>query len=72
MRSLAYLDAGSVSMVASAIVAGVAGIAVVMKMGFRRFLGVFSKKQKATFDAEQAARAEAKAAAEAAKAAAGK
>lgn len=63
MRSLAYLDAASGSLVVSAIAGGIAGIAVVFKMGFRRFLAIFSPKQRAALKAEQAAKAEADAAA---------
>ena len=56
MHTVAYLDSGSVSMVVSAIVAGFAGIAVVIKMGFRRFLALFSPKQRAALKAERAER----------------
>lgn len=63
MHSLAYLDSSSVSMVVSAIVAGFAGIAVVIKLGFRRFLGLFSPKQRAALRAEKAAKEQQEAAA---------
>jgi hypothetical protein len=43
-------------MVVSAIVAGFAGIAVVIKLGFRRFLSLFSPKQRAALREEKAAR----------------
>jgi hypothetical protein len=46
MRILAYLDAGSGSVIASAIAAGFAGIAVVVKMGWRRTLGALSPKRR--------------------------
>ena len=59
MRSLAYLDAASGSLIVSAIAGGIAGIAVVFKMGFRRFTALFSPKQRAALKAEQAAKAEA-------------
>lgn len=36
MRILAYLDPGAGSMVVQAVVAGVAGVAVVAKLGWRR------------------------------------
>lgn len=58
MRSLAYLDAASGSLIVSAIAGGLAGIAVVFKMGFRRFTALFSPKQRAALKAEEAARAE--------------
>jgi hypothetical protein len=34
-------------MIASAIAAGFAGMVVVFKMGFRRFIGLFSRKSRA-------------------------
>jgi hypothetical protein len=43
---IAYLDANSGSLIASAIAAGFAGIAVVFKMGFSRTLGFFSPKRR--------------------------
>jgi hypothetical protein len=55
VRTLAYLDSGSVSMFVSAIVAGFAGLAVVIKLGFRRFLALFSPRQRAALRAEKAA-----------------
>jgi hypothetical protein len=63
VHNVAYLDSGSVSMVVSAIVAGFAGLVVVIKMGFRRFLSLFSPKQRAALRAEKAAQAEREAAA---------
>lgn len=44
MRLVAYLDGNSGSMIMGAIAAGFAGIAVVAKMYWRRFLGLFSSK----------------------------
>ena len=41
---LAYLDPGSGSMIAQAVVAGVAGAAVVGKVGWKRMTGPFRKK----------------------------
>jgi hypothetical protein len=59
---IAYLDANSGSLIASAIAAGFAGIAVVFKMGFSRTLGFFSPKKrreaKEALAAEKAAQAE--------------
>jgi hypothetical protein len=53
MRTLAYLDAGSGSLIASAIVAGFAGVAVVFKTGFRRLGRLLSpKRRRAARDAE--------------------
>jgi hypothetical protein len=53
MRTLAYLDAGSGSLIASAIVAGSAGVAVVFKTGFRRLgLLLSPKRRRAAKDAE--------------------
>ena len=46
MRTLAYLDAGSGSLIASAIVAGFAGIAVVFKTGFGKIGMLFSPKRR--------------------------
>ncbi len=43
---LAYLDAGSVSVVLAAIAGGVAGIAVLVKMFWHRILGIFSPKHR--------------------------
>ena len=56
MHRLAYLDSGSVSMFVSAIVAGFAGLAVVIKLGFRRFFAMFSPRQRAALRAEKAAK----------------
>jgi hypothetical protein len=52
MRILAYLDAGSGSVIASAIAAGFAGIAVVVKMGWRRTMGALSPKRRRAVDTE--------------------
>ncbi|CAN5858069.1 hypothetical protein BH24ACT3_BH24ACT3_14510 [soil metagenome] len=46
MKLVAYLDAGAVSLVISALAAGVAGVAVVIRMGWRRFLGLFSARHR--------------------------
>jgi hypothetical protein len=59
---MGYLDAGSGSMIASAIAAGGAGIAVLVKVGFRRFTGLFSPKRRR--EAAEARAAEANAAVE--------
>jgi hypothetical protein len=56
---LAYLDANSGSLIASAIAAGFAGIAVVFKMGWSRTIGMLSPKRR---KAAKAAAAEAAAA----------
>lgn len=57
MRIVGYLDSSSVSMVASAIVAGFAGIVLVFKMGFRRVAALFSPRRRAELRAEKAAAA---------------
>lgn len=44
-------------MVASAIVAGFAGIVLVFKMGFRRVAAIFSPRRRAELRAEKAAAA---------------
>jgi hypothetical protein len=41
---LAYLDAGSGSQLVMAIVAGFAGVMVVLKLWWRRVLGLFRRK----------------------------
>ena len=46
MRTLAYLDAGSGSLIASVIVAGFAGVAVVFKTGFSKLGMLFSPKRR--------------------------
>jgi len=45
---LAYLDAGSGSQIAMAVVAGFAGIMVALKVWWRRVLGLFRRKPVAT------------------------
>lgn len=55
MRTIGYLDSSSVSMVASAIVAGFAGVVLVAKMGFRRFVALFSANRRAELRAEKQA-----------------
>jgi hypothetical protein len=41
---LAYLDAGSASLVVQAIVAGAAGVAVFFKLGWRRITSPFRRR----------------------------
>jgi hypothetical protein len=43
---LAYVDAGSGSMITQVIVAGAAGAVVVARVGWRRLTAPFKKKQK--------------------------
>jgi hypothetical protein len=43
---IAYLDANSGSLIASAIAAGFAGIIVVFKTGAHRAIGIFSPKRR--------------------------
>lgn len=58
MRFLAYLDANSGSMIAAAVAGGLAGVAVVVKLWWRRVTGVFSPKRRAAARAEAAISAE--------------
>jgi hypothetical protein len=51
---LAYLDAGSGSLIVQAIVAGTAGVVVAAKMYWRRLTGVFRRKTPAEATAETA------------------
>lgn len=51
---IAYLDAGTGSMVLAAMAGGIAGIGVLFKLYWHRFLGLFSAKHR-----ERAAGAEA-------------
>jgi hypothetical protein len=57
VRILAYLDGGSASMIASAVAAGFAGVAVVIKMGWRRMLTALSPKRRRAAEAAAAATA---------------
>ena len=43
---LAYLDAGTGSVLIAAIAGGAAGVAVLAKLYWNRFLGVFSKSRR--------------------------
>ena len=52
---IAYLDANSGSLIASAIAAGFAGIAVVFKLGWSRTVGFLSPKQRRAAKASLAA-----------------
>jgi hypothetical protein len=58
VRALAYLDAGSGSMIASAIAAGAAGFIMVFKVGFSKIFGVFSPKRRRAIAAAKAAAVE--------------
>jgi hypothetical protein len=49
---LAYLDAGSGSLIVQAIVAGTAGIAVAAKLYWRRLTGLFRRQAQETPAAE--------------------
>jgi hypothetical protein len=46
----AYLDAGSGSMLAAAVAGGAAGIAVLFRVYWHRFLGLFSRKHRTAAD----------------------
>lgn len=52
---IAYLDAGTGSMIAAALAGGAAGIGVLLRMYGNRFLGLFSAKRRAKADADAAA-----------------
>jgi hypothetical protein len=54
---LAYLDANSGSLIASAIAAGFAGIAVVFKLGWSKTIGFFSPRKRRAAKAAIAAEA---------------
>ncbi len=54
MAVLSYLDAGSGSLIISAIVAGFAGIGVIFRMGRNRVAGVFSPARRAEARAAKA------------------
>lgn len=53
MRTVAYLDAGSGSVIASAVAAGFAGVAVVVKMGWRRTFGALSPRRRRAADGQE-------------------
>ena len=55
MRVIGYLDAGSGSMIASAIAAGAAGFIMVFKVGVGKVFGVFSPKKRRAMAAAKAA-----------------
>ena len=52
---MGYLDAGSGSMIASAIAAGAAGFIMVFKVGVGKVFGVFSPKKRRAMAAAKAA-----------------
>ena len=43
---LAYLDAGTFSLIGLALAGGVAGLAVVVRLYWHKFLGIFSEKHR--------------------------
>jgi hypothetical protein len=55
VRLVAYLDGNSGSMIIGAIAAGFAGIAVVFRVYWRRFVGLFSPKARSEAKAAAAA-----------------
>jgi hypothetical protein len=57
VRFLAYLDANSGSMIMAAIAGGLAGIAVLIKLWWRRFTALFSPERWARAKATEAAKA---------------
>jgi len=44
VRHLAYLDAGSGSLIVQAVIAGFAGVAVAVKLGWQRLTGRFRRR----------------------------
>jgi hypothetical protein len=54
MAIMAYLDAGSGSMLLAAVAGGLAGITVLVRLYWNRFLGLFSKKRREAAAAAQA------------------
>jgi hypothetical protein len=62
MRVLGYIDPGSGSLIVSALVGGVAGIAVIAKMGWHRFIALFSPAKRRRLKEERAAAESSKAA----------
>jgi hypothetical protein len=55
MRVLGYIDPGSGSLIVSALVGGLAGIAVIAKMGWHRFIALFSPAARRRLKEERAA-----------------
>jgi hypothetical protein len=53
MHLVAYLDANSASLIVQAVVAGAAGAAVAVKLGWRRIVGKLPRKQTQTEDVQQ-------------------
>jgi hypothetical protein len=51
---IAYLDAGTGSLLLAAIAGGAAGIGVLVKLYWNRFLGIFSKSRRAEAEAARA------------------
>ncbi len=46
-QQLMYLDAGTGSLLVSAVVAGAAGLGVILRLSWRRVVGFFSPKRRA-------------------------
>lgn len=57
MKILGYIDGGSASLIVSALVGGIAGIAVVAKLGWHRLVGVFVPSTRRRLKEERAAAA---------------
>ena len=53
MHLVAYLDANSGSLIIQTVVAGAAGAAVALKLGWRRIVGKLPRKQTQTEDVQQ-------------------
>jgi hypothetical protein len=57
MQLVAYLDANSGSLIIQTVVAGAAGAAVAVKLGWRRIAGKLPRKETQTEDVQQHDRA---------------
>ena len=51
---IAYLDGGTTSLLLAALAAGGAGVAVLVKLYWNRFLGIFSAKRRIAADEARA------------------
>ncbi|MBW3626168.1 MAG: hypothetical protein KY412_01000 [Actinobacteria bacterium] len=51
-QQLTYLDAGTGSLIVSVVVAGAAGLGVILRLTWRRIVGFFSPKRRAEQRAE--------------------
>ncbi|HEV2069618.1 MAG TPA: hypothetical protein VGR26_07490 [Acidimicrobiales bacterium] len=61
-QQLMYLDAGTGSLIVSVVVAGAAGLGVILRLTWRRIVGFFSPKRRAEQRAQEQEAAEQRAA----------